>query len=545
MSDDAPSGPQGLTPSGDQQPVSQDQPQAAPARQDRPPPAPPAAEQPDAATLICRYGLMRQVGEFRHNLDPTPRIGAKVVVRTERGVEIAEVLLHVRDSLEEASCQTCGMAKADGLAPVLDGASVWAAGCRSMSRARLKEFLATTGPDYPFGRGQVLRLANHQDLVDQRHLESGAQEEGAFCRQQIRELGLGMRLVTVEHLLGGERIIFYFSSENRVDFRELVRRMAGQYRTRIEMRQVGARDEARLVADFERCGQQCCCQRLLKDLKPVSMRMAKMQKATLDPSKISGRCGRLMCCLRYEDAGYEELRKLLPRKNTWVRTERVLGRVIDTQIITQLVRLELVDNTQVVVPSDEIIERNVPAPNLPSPEEDRRPREKPIPRMLRDEVRPAFSAEVEDRGLADDAQDKQEAIATPADDVAPDVEDAFDGRRPGKPTPQTAEPLVPDRPDEEVEPDSDSEGPEQPEDQRRQISPVQAGGDQARPDGRDQGGQGQQRRRRRRRRRHHGRGGGGGPGPVGGNPNRPPGPQQSSPPGGRSPSAPPGGQPQG
>ena len=102
---------------------------------------------------------------------------------------------------------------------------------------------------------RLLRLANAQDLIDQRHLASSAHEEAQYCRKQIRELKLDMKLVTVEHLLGGERIIFYFTSENRVDFRELVRRLAGQYRTRIEMRQVGARDEARLVADYERCGR--------------------------------------------------------------------------------------------------------------------------------------------------------------------------------------------------------------------------------------------------------------------------------------------------
>jgi cell fate regulator YaaT (PSP1 superfamily) len=228
---------------------------------------------------------------------------------------------------------------------------------------RVAEFLQTSGPDYPFSSdGKVLRPANPQDFIDYRHLENSAREEAAFCRKEIRQLKLGMKLVTVEHLLGGERIIFFFSSENRVDFRELVRLLASQYRTRIEMRQVGARDEARLVGDYERCGRNCCCQGFLKDLHPVSMRMAKTQKATLDPTKISGRCGRLMCCLRYEDAGYEELRAKLPRKNTFVRTGQVVGKVIDGQILTQLVRLLLPDGTQMVVGNDEILERDVPAP---------------------------------------------------------------------------------------------------------------------------------------------------------------------------------------
>jgi len=237
-----------------------------------------------------------------------------------------------------------------------------------------------------------------------------------------------MRLVTVEHLLGGERIIFYFSSETRVDFRDLVRLLATQFRTRIEMRQVGARDEARLVADYERCGQRCCCQQFLKDLKPVSMRMAKTQKATLDPSKISGRCGRLMCCLRYEDVGYEELRKKLPRKNTWVQTAAgVVGKVVDGQIITQLVRLWLVDNTQIVVPNEEIQARDVPAPPIPTFEERRtRPerKEKGPPRLLREqfntEAAPAGAAAPEAFPAQDaDTLGRDAADAPPGEGSAP------------------------------------------------------------------------------------------------------------------------------
>ena len=321
-----------------------------------------AAPRPGA---VVRYGMMRQVGLFRHDLDDPPPGGTKVVVRTERGVELGQVVIAVCTEAQP-HCITH-----DGLSGFLD----------------------RTGSDYPFRRdGKVLRAANVQDIIDHRHLESSAVEEGNFCRQQIKELGLKMKLVSVEHLLGGERIIFYFAAEQRVDFRELVRRLAAQFRTRIEMRQVGARDEARLVADYERCGMQCCCQRFLKDLKPVSMRMAKTQKATLDPSKISGRCGRLMCCLRYEDAGYEELRQKLPRKNTWVRTEHSLGRVMETQILTQLVRLALPDDRQVVVANEEIVERDV-APPPPADQtaekakdQPKRAREKAAPRLLRDEV---------------------------------------------------------------------------------------------------------------------------------------------------------------
>jgi len=307
----------------------------------KPPPGKPdgprnrKSQRKNGRTVIVRYGLMRHVGEFRHNLDSVPRPGTKVVVRSERGVDLGEVVAAVSD---------------------------WEC-AGAITPRQLGEFLEGSGPEYPFRRGgKVLRLANAQDTIDHRHLNNSAREEAAYCREQIRQLELNMKLVTAEHLLGGERIIFYFTAEARVDFRGLVRHLAGQYRTRIEMRQIGARDEARLVADYERCGQPCCCRKFLKYLKPISMRMAKIQKATLDPSKISGRCGRLMCCLQYEDACYEELRGKLPRKNTWVRTAEHVGRVVDTQILTQLVRISLRDATTVVVANEEIIERDVEPP---------------------------------------------------------------------------------------------------------------------------------------------------------------------------------------
>lgn len=352
---DGPGG--GPAPAAEEPRTDPAEPTPLPPRDAAPAPEPP----PKAPMVVVRYGLMRQIGKFRHRFESPVRPGAKVVVRTERGVEIGEVLL----GIGEGGCT------------------------RHITTQRLAEFFRSTGSESPLGRdGKVLRPANTQDLIDQRHLESSAREEGAYCRRRIRELDLKMKLVTVEHLLGGERIVFFFAAESRVDFRELVRDIAGQYRTRIEMRQIGARDEARLVADYERCGRQCCCQQYLKELKPVSMRMAKIQKATLDPSKISGRCGRLMCCLRYEDATYEELRKLLPKKNIYVRTAEHFGRVVDTQILTQLVRLQLADNTLVAVANEDIIERNAepPPPKPPAAVETRTRPDRSEMRLLRDET---------------------------------------------------------------------------------------------------------------------------------------------------------------
>ena len=313
--------------------------------------------------VVGRYGRIGNLGVFRHHLEPLPPSGTMLVLRTERGTELGRTLIHV----------------GPGPRPGFIG------------EAALDSYLQANGADYPFSRGgRVLRLANPQDLNDQQHLDRAGLEKGAFCNDQIKQLGLKMKLVAVEHILGGERIVFYFTAEHRVDFRELVRRLASQYHTRIEMRQVGARDEARLVADFERCGMQCCCQTYLKFLKPVSMRMAKTQKATLDPTKISGRCGRLMCCLRYEDATYEELLGALPRKGKWVRTaDGVVGKVVEAQILTQLVRLVLPDKTHTVVPNESIVERDVPEPPVAPPEPVRPPPARKERIRLADAVRMA------------------------------------------------------------------------------------------------------------------------------------------------------------
>lgn len=151
----------------------------------------------------------------------------------------------------------------------------------------------------------------------------------------IGERHLGMQLVDVEHLLGGERLIFYYLAEQRVDFRDLVKALAKRYKTRIEMRQIGVRDEAKLLADYGDCGKPVCCNTHLREMPPVSMKMAKIQKATLDPAKISGRCGRLKCCLRYEYDTYEEYRRDLPKVGTMVMTRIGQGKVIAQEILAR------------------------------------------------------------------------------------------------------------------------------------------------------------------------------------------------------------------
>ncbi|HEB60667.1 MAG TPA: hypothetical protein ENJ06_02480, partial [Phycisphaeraceae bacterium] len=222
----------------------------------------------------------------------------------------------------------------------------------------IQDYIRNSGDqDYPFtDQGRVLRVATPEDLQKQKEIEGRVPALIRETRQRATEKhGLDMKVVDVEPILGGELLTVYYVADDRVDFRSLVSDLASTHQTRIDMRHVGARDEARLVADYEKCGQHCCCKQFLKVLKPVSMKAAKMQKATLDPQKISGRCGRLMCCLRYEQESYEELKKKLPHRRTRVGTPEGPGLVIDTQILTQLVLVELEeDRRKVAVTVDDL-----------------------------------------------------------------------------------------------------------------------------------------------------------------------------------------------
>jgi cell fate regulator YaaT (PSP1 superfamily) len=218
------------------------------------------------------------------------------------------------------------------------------------------------GAESEDGLGEVLRQATREDLRREHQIETVEKpKEFKLCEKKISELELPMKLIDVEHLFGGERIVFYFRAEKRVDFRQLVRDLAQNYKTRIEMRQIGVRDEARLLGYFEHCGRTLCCRTFITNLEPVTMKMAKSQKATLDPAKISGRCGRLMCCLRFEDKIYEEMKKELPTKGTWVLTGKGDGIVTELDIIRQLVTVELAQDHFVTVHISEIIRKGAAA----------------------------------------------------------------------------------------------------------------------------------------------------------------------------------------
>jgi cell fate regulator YaaT (PSP1 superfamily) len=278
--------------------------------------------------MLVRYGRMSTLGFFEHHENKISKINPRVVIKTERGLELGYLVGQL---------------------------NAYKGGQLKLSEEQIQEYFEGSDIDFsPSQAGKFIRYATTADVSEERHLRKIAQEEMECCRHFVKEMNLPMKIVDVEHVFGGERIIFYFMSDGRVDFRELVKKVAQEYQTRIEMRQIGSRDEAKLLGDVESCGQQCCCQRFLKLLKPVNMRMAKMQKATLDPAKISGYCGRLKCCLRYEDETYTELKKRLPKKNTIVKTKHGRGKVVDTQILTQLVVVEYESGEKLAVPVDEI-----------------------------------------------------------------------------------------------------------------------------------------------------------------------------------------------
>ncbi|MSR29762.1 MAG: signal peptidase [Phycisphaerales bacterium] len=267
-------------------------------------------------TIVVRGGLMKWVAELPYQGDAKPGCGTKLVAKTHRGTELVEMLTTV--------CGNSGCSK-------------------SVSRTQMLEYIENSGgKQYPFhAEGQVLRVASADDLAQWTSLQAETTALSPAIESALKASGLPMKFVAVEGLLGGGLLTIYYLSEDRVDFRDLLRTLATQFHARIELRQIGARDEARLTADYEKCGQYCCCKNFLKVLKPVSMKAAKMQKATLDPMKISGRCGRLMCCLRYEDETYESLSAKLPKVKTRVTTPDGPGTVVETKTLVQLVLVRL------------------------------------------------------------------------------------------------------------------------------------------------------------------------------------------------------------
>lgn len=193
---------------------------------------------------------------------------------------------------------------------------------------------------------KVIRKANKDDLEKERKNLLKEEEAYKFCLLRIKERELKMKLVRVEYYYDGSKAIFYFTAEKRVDFRELVKDLANKFHTRIELRQIGVRDETRMMGGVGSCGRELCCCIYLSSFEPVSVRMAKEQSLSLNPSKVSGVCGRLMCCLSYEHSTYLELQQVLPPCGVRVMTPNGEGKIIEQDIIGQKVRVRLNDGQE-------------------------------------------------------------------------------------------------------------------------------------------------------------------------------------------------------
>ena len=201
---------------------------------------------------------------------------------------------------------------------------------------------------------KVIRKAAPEDLEQFEKNQELEKEAFQFCRLRIRERNLSMKLVKTEVLLDRSKILFYFTSEKRVDFRELVRDLAAEFRMRIEMRQIGVRDEAKMVCGIGTCGRELCCSKFLNRFDLVSVKMAKEQNLALNPLKISGCCGRLMCCLAYEFPTYLELKKSLPKIGKHIITKSGKGKIIRQNVMNQTLTVELEEGGEITIDAREI-----------------------------------------------------------------------------------------------------------------------------------------------------------------------------------------------
>ena len=194
----------------------------------------------------------------------------------------------------------------------------------------------------------VLRLATTED--ERTVARNRAEEKRAFdiCMQKIEEHGLDMQLVSAEYAFDGSKILFFFTADERVDFRELVKNLASVFHTRIELRQIGVRDKAKMVGGLGICGRPFCCASFLDDFQPVSIKMAKTQNLSLNPTKISGTCGRLMCCLKYEQDAYEDLLRTSPKAESFVDTPEGRGTVVDVDLLRQRVKVRMEDSPETI-----------------------------------------------------------------------------------------------------------------------------------------------------------------------------------------------------
>jgi cell fate regulator YaaT (PSP1 superfamily) len=279
------------------------------------------AAAPHSHAFIVRHGATRHLGEFATSGGAIFNRGSDVIIRTDRGHEVGHVL------------------------------------CPAVPQA-VQQLVEPT-------HGQILRPLTGEDRQRIERLKEQQKNDYDVGVRLIGSRRLQMELVDVERLFGGERIIFYFLAEKRVDFRELVKDLAKELQTRIELRQIGVRDEAKLKADYGDCGKPVCCNTHMPVMPPVSMRMAKLQKSTLDPTKISGRCGRLKCCLRFEQDVYEEFQEQLPAVGTRVITNKGQGRVLAQEILARRLLIEFEDGRRLPVAVTDILTKiQTPPPKV-------------------------------------------------------------------------------------------------------------------------------------------------------------------------------------
>ncbi|WP_400244717.1 stage 0 sporulation family protein [Niallia sp. JL1B1071] len=206
---------------------------------------------------------------------------------------------------------------------------------------------------------KVLRIADQKDQMIVEENKIAAKEAYDVCSEKVTLHELEMKLVDVEYTFDRNKIIFYFTADGRVDFRELVKDLASIFRTRIELRQIGVRDEAKMLGGIGPCGRMLCCSTFLGDFEPVSIKMAKDQNLSLNPTKISGLCGRLMCCLKYENDDYEAAKELLPDLGDWINTPDGKGKVVGLNILERVLKVEISEQERVLEYTlDEILQED-------------------------------------------------------------------------------------------------------------------------------------------------------------------------------------------
>lgn len=267
----------------------------------------------------------------------------------------------------------------------------------------------------------VLRTATDQDLNHSAENRAKEKEAYTICQRKIAEHDLDMKLVSVEYLFDNSKIMFYFTANGRVDFRGLVKDLAAIFRTRIELRQIGVRDEAKMIGGLGPCGRQICCGAFLQEFIPVSIRMAKEQNLSLNPTKISGVCGRLMCCLKYEEDHYEQTRKRMPRIGREVITPEGVGTVSELNLVKETVKVRLAkgDSFEVQEFSLDVIRKPGNTPEEPELPEDKETEDTDFPES--DEERPVRKKTNTDETIVIHAEHSEEDLAEQYEDDGPNL----------------------------------------------------------------------------------------------------------------------------